>query len=192
MLADLKIVFLEEKSDLIINFVCICKDLLRHSLKNYARQIRESSHLFESMAVLLIEGNKLERNVETQVNQKRNVLTNLLLKLILHEILNYIWLCFDLEIYVSYELDYIFWSIEAILNNLCYNTSQVAVKFAEKILKENDFVKSTSKKKLSLMQKMIIDEINILNGLKNASKGIAMICCYLKKTNLIKNYQNEE
>jgi len=182
---------LEDNSDLIINFVQICKELLRSGLKNFARQIRESSQLFDTMGVLLIEGNKLERNIR-QTNQKKTALTQLLLKLIFHEMIDYIWLCFDLEIYAGYELDYIYWAIESIFNNLAYNTSQVAVKFAEKILKENDFVNSSSKKKLSPTQKMIMDEINILNAMKYAAKSVAVLCCYCKKAKLIKNYQNEE
>ena len=61
MLKDLKINFVEETSEIMNNFISICKELLLKNLKNRSRQIREITALFEALAFLLIEGNKLEK-----------------------------------------------------------------------------------------------------------------------------------
>jgi hypothetical protein len=191
MLKDLKINFIEETSEIMNNFIAICKELLLKNLKNRSRQIREIASLFEALAFLLIESNKVEK--ENNKNTKRNILTNLLLKHIFYEMLQYMWIHLHYELFAYYELDYIFYCLDSILNSLSRSNISVASKFAEKILKEGeDFVKSSAKKKLSLSQKMMLDEIHIYNAMKYAIKAIALICRYLKKANLLRSGESKE
>ena len=191
MLKDLKINFVEETSEIMNNFISICKELLLKNLKNRSRQIREITTLFEALAFLLIEGNKIEK--EKNKNVKKTILTNLLLKHIFYEMLQYMWIHLHYELFAYYELDYIFYCLDSILNSLSRSNMNVASKFAEKILKEGeDFVKSNAKRKLSLSQKMILDEIHIYNSMKCAVKAIALVCRYIKKAQLLICSDNKE
>lgn len=191
-LTEFKINFLNEESELISNLVNINKELLLKNLKNRTRQVRECQALFDGLAILVLEGNQTEKEIKKTSKQgRRTILTNLLLKQVLHEMNNYIWTSFELQLFAPYELDYIFYVSGTILDHLSNNTNIIAGQFAEKILREEDFVKSNSKRKLNPSQKMVLDEIHIFNGLKYAIKGITLICKYLKVSGIIKSPPEE-
>lgn len=192
-LQDFKINFLDESCDLISNLVSVNKEMLIKNLKNKARRIRDSNVLFEGLAFLVLEANHQEKEMSKNKKvAKRSVLTNLLLWQCLHQMNQHIWLCFELDLFSGFELDYVFYTAQTIVEVLCQNTNIIANSFAEKILREEDFVKSNSKKKLSSTQKMILDEIHIFNGLRCALKGMTLMCRYLKMSGMINNPQTKE
>jgi hypothetical protein len=194
-LQDYKINFLEGSSDLISNLVSVNKEMLIKNLKNKARRVRDSNLLFEGLAFLVLEANHQEKEINKNkkgAQVKRSVLTNLLLWQCLHQMNQHVWLCFELELFAGFELDFVFYTAQTIIEILCQNTNIIANSFAEKILREEDFVKSNSKKKLNSTQRMILDEIHILNGLRCALKGMTLMCRYLKMSGMINNPQSLE
>ena len=175
------------------NYLQICKEILIKCLKNKSRQIRELQPLIDSLGYLCIEGNKAENEFMSGRNKKKSgILTNLLVKQVLNQMDQYIWNNIKLEIYSGYELDSIFYLCENIIKYQSFNINIINSKFAEKILKEENFIKSNAKKKLSPTQKMLLDQIYIYNGLKLTMKALTMIIVYLKRNKLIIIYQNEE
>jgi hypothetical protein len=190
LVSQLKINFLQDDNDIIKNITNLKKELLIKNLRNKSRQIRDVQQLFDNLSMVVLEGNQLEK--ENKKNNKKTSLTNYLLKITLEQMLKLIFIHFELELFSSYELDYVFYCAESICNFLSTNTNIVASKYGEKILKEEDWVKSNSKRKLTINQKMILDEIYIYNGLKSALKGLAILCRYLKVVGLINNPKGEE
>ena len=193
LMKELKINFVDSNSELVTNLIEINKELLFKNLKNRSRQIRDSKLLFDNLVYVVMEGNQIEQATrKTQTFSKKPSLTSYLLRQILTEMLKYIWTSFELELFSFFELDYVFWIIQCILDFLSTHVTIIASQFADKILKEEDFVKSNSKKKLSQTQKMILDEIHLFKGLKYAIRGITLICRYLKTSGILSSPEIRE
>lgn len=194
MLKEAKIDFVDENSEIITNMLGIYREIIIKNLKNRARQVRESGQIIDGLAMLVFAGNQTEKEEKKKRSKKnqKTALTNLLLKQTLHEMIQYIWVSFELDLYSAFELDYIFYSTEIILNMLEMNNRIVASKFADMILKEQDFVKNPLRKIFSSTQKQILDEIHILSALKYGVKGMALLTRYLKVYKHLKNPQTPE
>jgi hypothetical protein len=188
MFTEYKIDFLDEDSAIISNLVNLNKEILLKNLRNKSRQLREAKHVFEGLSVLIMEANHAEKSVKRKTPIK-SVLTNLLLKTYLHEMIIYIFNSFELNLYSWYELDHIFYSAECILNYLTNNNYHIASRFTNRL--DDKSVVSVVRASLSYSQKMILDELNIFEGLKNAVKGLALISRYLKIFKYVKNPQDE-
>lgn len=182
MLVDLKV---EPEQELISNYADICKEILVKSLRNKARRISDPQGLFDAMAILSIEGSKADKD------KKRN-LTNLLLRHTLSEMRNYIISHVELGLYMGYELDYIFFSLNTITEFQLRTTAYVASKFGEKILKEEKFYSSNLKKKMNSTQKMLLDDLIVLNALKSAYVAACLMVLEIKENKLIYEYQDEK
>jgi hypothetical protein len=188
-LNDFKIDFLTEGNELISNYLNLTKETLMKNLRNKPRQLRESKQLFEALSILVMEGNQAEKNLK---KKKKSCLTNNFLKNYLNEMLNYVSISFELELYSYFELDFIFYALHNILAFLQKNNEIIALNFADNIIRQDNFIKSPLKVALSNTQKMILDEVVLYDGLKNAVKGMGIICRYLKLNELIKNPQSNE
>lgn len=183
---EFKINFLDENSDLITNLIEINKEIIFKNIKNRSRQLRDSKVLFDNLAYMVMEGNQIEQTIRKNQNtSKKTCLTNYLLRQTLGEMIKFIWISFELELFSYFELDYVFWMIQTISDYLSTHIMIISNQFADKILKEEDFVKSNSKKKLTPAQKMVMDEIHIIKGLKFAVRGLTLMCRYLKMSKLI-------
>lgn len=180
MLVDLKV---ESEHEVIHNYSDICKEILVKSLRNKARRISDPQALFDALAILSIEGSKSDRD------KKRN-LTNLLLRHTLSEMRNYIICHFELGLFIGYELDYIFFCLNTITEFQLRTTAYVASKYAEKILKEEKFYCSNLKKKMTSTQKMLLDDLMVLNALKLAYNGLGILLLEVKEQDLINVYQD--
>ena len=95
----------------------------------------------------------------------KTILTNFLLKTVLSEMFNTINVNFEIDMFKVYELDYVFYICEQIVNQLTMHNFVIASKYAEKVLKENNIAESSLKKKFSNVQKMILDETYIYKSL---------------------------
>jgi hypothetical protein len=187
-LNDYKIDFLDEDDELIGNYMNIKKESFVIKLRNKSRQLRESKQLFEALSILVMEGNQTEKN---RKKKKKSCLTNLFLKNYFTEVMNYIYISFELEMFSYFELDYMFYAMHCVLAVLEKNTEIVAYNFADNMMKQDDLAKNPLRVALNLNQRMIVDEVIIYDGLKNVVKGMCLICRYLKVKGLIANPQSE-
>lgn len=193
---DFKVKGLEENSEYMSNFLNVQKEILIKNLRNKARQVRDSSSLFEGLIYLVFESNQIEKALKKSISKNTKnpfvpVLTNYNLRKLLMEMLSHIFTSFELELFTSFELDYVFYLAGNVLDQLCTSCNIVAASFGDKILKENEMAKSLSKSKLNLVQKSIMDEIYIFNALRCAIRGIAIVCRYMKVSGIINSPESE-
>jgi hypothetical protein len=195
---EFKVSNFDEKSDFMNNFFNVQKEILIKNLRNRPRQVRDSSSLFEGLIYLVFESNQIEKQEKLEKQNKKShnkflpVLTNYNLRLLLLEMINHIFISFEIELFSSFELDYVFFLAGTVLEQVCTSNNIITRSFAEKILKEDDMAKSTLKKKLTPIQKTTMDEIYIMNALRCAIKGLAIMCRYLKVSGLIKSPESKE
>ena len=192
---DLKFKFIEKETEMFVNMTNMSKELLIHCLKNKSRQIRNVKYLFDSLAIMVIEANHKEKEIKAKNKKIQKLgITSFFIKQILEEMLENLNICFFNEIFASYELDYVFYFMENLLNYLFNHTHLICTKFAEDIIETNDYIKNPKKSNMSYTQLLFIDELAVYNGLKYLLKGLCLIAIYLKKANLLKqkNFSEEE
>jgi hypothetical protein len=173
----------------------VAKELIAHSLKNKSRQIRNVKYLFDSLAVMVIEANNKEKEIRMKNKKIQKIgITNFFIKQIMEEMFENINVSFYNKLFSNYELDYIFYFMESVLNSLMNHTHSICGKFAESLLMENDWIKSQSKSAMSYNQLLLLDQLVVYNGLKHVYKGLCLICIYLKKAGLLKgrSFSEEE
>jgi hypothetical protein len=184
-LKQLKIDFIKDEN--IFNYlVNILKELLKIQLKNKSRYIRESRDIIDNLTAICLEGHKYETNLTNKSNITKTVLTNFLLKTNLEEMFEIIMKNFKINMFKIYELDFVFYVGENILNQILMHTCIIINKVNEKILNEENFVNSKIKKKLTQIQRMFVEQINILKCLKTYFKEFKNIFYFIKKRHIIK------
>lgn len=182
----LKINFISEDLETLDYIVATHKDLLKRKLKNASRQIREASEIIKNLTLAAIEGHKRESQLTNNSKITSTILTNYLLKEILNEMLSIVFINFDLELFKPYELDYVFYICEAIVNQLSMHNMIIVTRFAEKVLKEENIAESSLKKKMTPTQKMLIDEIYLNNAMKQTFNSMKVLMYHIIKHRLIK------
>ena len=99
---------------------------------------------------------------------------------------------FEIDMFKVYELDYVFYICEQIVNQLTMHNFVIASKYAEKVLKENNIAESSLKKKFSDVQKMILDETYIYKSLKVVYNSLKLFIYHIKEKKLIKMPKSTE
>lgn len=181
---QLKIPILEEET---LNYIIATqKDLCKRRLRNKARLVRESKEIIDNLTAVVIEGHKKESALTSNSKINKTVLTNFLLKNVLNEMLNTIYVNFSLGMFKIYELDYVFYVCESIVNQLAIHNYVIGSKYGEKVLKEENIAESILKKKFSVVQKMILDETYIYKSLKLVFNSLKLLIHYIKAKKMIK------
>jgi len=190
---EFKFKSLEKETEIFTNMADIAKEFVCHSLKNKARQIRNVKYLFDNLAIMVIEANNKEKELRSKNKKIQKIgITNFFIKQVMEEMYENINLYFYNELFANYELDYIFYFLENLMNYLMNHTHSVCNKFAENILMDNDWIKNSSKSAMTYNQLLFLDQIVVYNGLKNIFKGLCLICIYLKKAGLLKGNKFSE
>lgn len=186
-LKEFKFKSIEKETEIFANMANVAKELICHSLKNKSRQIRNVKYLFDSLAIMVIEANNKEKEIRMKNKKIKKIgLTNFFIKQVMEEMLENFNVCFFNELFASYELDYVFYFMESLLNYLMNHTHSICGKFAESLLMENDWIKSQSKSAMSYNQLLLLDQLIVFNGLKHIYKGLCLVSIYLKKSGLLK------
>lgn len=102
------------------------------------------------------------------------------------EIYNYFIEELSLGIYSYYELDFIFYCIRNLMEVNHGLAEQLCYKFAGEMVKEHEYLNSEKRKNLSMTQRLILDEISLLQGLKMAYSGLNLMILSLKEGNNLK------
>jgi len=192
-LKEFKFKSIEKENEVFSNMANVAKELICHSLKNKSRQIRNVKYLFDSLAIMVIEANNKEKEIRTKNKKIPKIgLTNFFIKQVMEEMLENMNVCFFNELFANYELDFVFYFMESLLNYLMNHTHSICGKFAESLLMENDWIKSQSKCGMSYNQLLLLDQLVVFNGLKHIYKGLGLICIFLKKAGLLKCKQFTE
>ena len=181
---QLKIPMLEE--EIFSYIIATQKDLCKRKLKNQARIVREAKEIIDNLTAVAIEGHKKETAMTSNSKINKTILTNFLLKTVLSEMFNTINVNFEIDMFKVYELDYVFYICEQIVNQLTMHNFVIASKYAEKVLKENNIAESSLKKKFSNVQKMILDETYIYKSLKVVYNSLKLFIYHIKEKKLIK------
>ena len=187
---QLKIPMLEE--EIFSYIIATQKDLCKRKLKNQARIVREAKEIIDNLTAVAIEGHKKETAMTSNSKINKTILTNFLLKTVLSEMFNTINVNFEIDMFKVYELDYVFYICEQIVNQLTMHNFVIASKYAEKVLKENNIAESSLKKKLSNVQKMILDETYIYKSLKIVYNSLKLFIYHIKEKKLIKMPKSTE
>lgn len=187
---QLKIPMLEE--EIFSYIIATQKDLCKRKLKNQARIVREAKEIIDNLTAVAIEGHKKETAMTSNSKINKTILTNFLLKTVLSEMFNTINVNFEIDMFKVYELDYVFYICEQIVNQLTMHNFVIASKYAEKVLKENNIAESSLKKKLSNVQKMILDETYIYKSLKVVYNSLKLFIYHIKEKKLIKMPKSTE
>ena len=186
----LKIPMLEE--EIFSYIIATQKDLCKRKLKNQARIVREAKEIIDNLTAVAIEGHKKETAMTSNSKINKTILTNFLLKTVLSEMFNTINVNFEIDMFKVYELDYVFYICEQIVNQLTMHNFVIASKYAEKVLKENNIAESRLKKKFSNVQKMILDETYIYKSLKVVYNSLKLFIYHIKEKKLIKMPKSTE
>lgn len=181
---QLKIPIIEE--DIFSYIIATQKDLCRRKLKNQARIVREAKEIIDNLTAVAIEGHKKETAMTSNSKINKTILTNYLLKTVLSEMFSTLNVNFEIDMFKVYELDYVFYICEQIVNQLTMHNFVIASKYAEKVLKESNIAESTLKKKFSNVQKMILDETYIYKSLKVVYNSLKLFIYHIKNKKLIK------
>ena len=187
---QLKIPMLEE--EIFSYIIATQKDLCKRKLKNQARIVREAKEIIDNLTAVAIEGHKKETAMTSNSKINKTILTNFLLKTVLSEMFNTINVNFEIDMFKVYELDYVFYICEQIVNQLTMHNFVIASKYAEKVLKENNIAESSLKKKFSNVQKMILDETYIYKSLKVVYNSLKLFIYHIKEKKLIKMPKSTE
>lgn len=181
---QLKIPILDDE---ILNYIIgNQKVLCKRRLRNKARLVRESKEIIDNLTAVVIEGHKKETALTSNSTINKTVLTNFLLKNVLNEMLFTIAVNFSLGMFKVYELDYVFYVCESIVNQLAIHNYVIGSKYGEKVLKEENIAESVLKKKFSVVQKMILDETYIYKSLKLVFNSLKLLIHYIKVKKMIK------
>ena len=185
LLKQLKIDFIKDEN--ILNYlVNILKELLKIQLKNKSRYIRESKDIIDNLTAICLECHKYESNLTNKSSITKTILTNFVLKTNLEEMLEIINKNFKINMFKIYELDFVFFVCENIINQILMHTCIIINKINEKILNEENFVNSKIKKKLTQIQRMYVEQVNIFKCLKTYFKEFKNVFYFIKKKNIIK------
>ena len=185
LLKQLKIDFIKDET--IFNYlVNILKELLKIQLKNKSRYIRESRDIIDNLTAICLECHKYEANLTNKSSITKTILTNFVLKTNLDEMFEIVIKNFKINMFKIYELDFVFYVGENILNQILMHNCIIINKINEKILNEDNFVNSKNKKKLTQIQRMYVEQVNILKCLKIYFKEFKNVFYFIKKKNIIK------
>lgn len=172
------------------NLYEVFKEILINQLRIKSKRNYFNNEILGALFVLVAEiNNSIEVNNSTEyLASPLSVFPNFLKKFLLHEVIEYININLELDLISIYEYDYIFYVIKSLLESVCQTLDFLLSKFAKKVLKEHDYLNSLSKKKFTFTQKMLIDELQVLNGFKFGYTGLCLLLIYVKKNKIYKGY----
>lgn len=173
--------------NILSNIFEVLRELLINNLRIKSRAMRITPQLIGSLFIVAAELNNsfAVSTAEEFFKSNDSIFPHVLKKVIMQEAFNHISMEMKCNLYSAQELDYIFFVQKVLSEGICQILDFLLSKFAGKILKENDFVKSNLKKKLTFTQKMLMDELHLFNGYKYAFSALFVGVTIIKDQGLI-------